>query len=172
MKNKLLLIYAWFVRTALFPLPDIPLIMRFRGWLYGMGMNKCGRNFQITHSAILNSLECFEIGDNVYIANFCDFIGNGKIIIENNVLFGPNVVISSGNHTYKDNSFRFGKSTKDDVLVKNGSWIAANCVITAGSIVPEKSIVSAGSVFTKKSCGSPFTIYRGNPAESIKRVNV
>lgn len=94
MKHKLSLIYAWSVRTLFFFLPDFPLFMRFRGWLYGVGMEKCGRNFQVAHSAVLNSLDRIKVGDNVYIANFCSLIPNGLIEIGSNTLFGPGVVVS------------------------------------------------------------------------------
>lgn len=57
MKHKLLLLYSWLVRTLLFFLPDMPLVMRFRGFLYGLGMAKSGKNIQVTHDAILRDLE-------------------------------------------------------------------------------------------------------------------
>ena len=87
MKHKVLLVYSWFVRTVLFFLPDFPLFMRFRGWLYGLGMKKCGKDFQVTHSAVLNTIDMIVVGDNVYIANFCSLIANGVIEIGDNVLF-------------------------------------------------------------------------------------
>ena len=57
MKHKFLLLYSWFVRTIMYFLPDIPFIMRFRGFLYGVGMKKCGKDFQVTHNAIIKELE-------------------------------------------------------------------------------------------------------------------
>lgn len=62
MKHKLLLAYSWFVRTILFFLPDMPLVMRFRGFLYGLGMAKRGKNIQVTHDAILRDLENMSLG--------------------------------------------------------------------------------------------------------------
>lgn len=72
--------------------------MRFRGWLYSLGMASCGKNFQVTHSAILNGLDNMFVGKDVYIANFGNFICNDPIYIGDGVLFGPSVVMSSGNH--------------------------------------------------------------------------
>lgn len=62
MKHKFLLIYSWFVRTILFFLPDMPLVMRLRGFLYGLGMAKSGKNIQVTHDAILRDLENMSMG--------------------------------------------------------------------------------------------------------------
>ncbi len=67
MKSKILLLCAWFVRTFLFFHPL--LLIRFRGWLYGLGMKHCRKNFRVTHSAILKELLFMSIGDNVYIVN-------------------------------------------------------------------------------------------------------
>ena len=53
MKHRLLLLYSWLVKTVLFFLPDIPLIMRFRGFLYSLGMPSCGSNFQVAHNVII-----------------------------------------------------------------------------------------------------------------------
>ena len=50
MKHRLLLLYSWLVKTVLFFFPDVPLIMRFRGFLYGLGMPSCGSNFQVAHN--------------------------------------------------------------------------------------------------------------------------
>jgi len=170
MKHKVLLIYSWFIRTFFYFFPDIPIFMKIRGFFYGLGMIKCGKNFQVTHSAILNSLECFVVGNNVYIANFCNFIGNGIIYIEDNVIFGPNVIISAGKHTFNKNSYRFSKSTPLNVTVKNGSWIAANCTIVGECIFPAKSILAANSVFLAKSGTTENSLYAGNPARFVKNL--
>ena len=128
MKHKLLLVYSWFVRTVLFFLPDFPFFMRFRGWLYGLGMKKCGKNFQVTHSAVLNTIDMIVVGDNVYIANFCSLIANGVIEIGDNVLFGPGVVVSSGNHKYVNGQL-VKESDRKDVMIEKNSWVAANCTV-------------------------------------------
>ena len=107
MKHKWLLLYAWLVRTLLFFLPDFPLFMRFRGWLYGLAMKKCGRNFQVAHSVILNGLDLLSVGKNVYIANNCNVILNGELRIGDEVMFGPGVLVSTGNHQFDGYSYRF-----------------------------------------------------------------
>ncbi|MEW5846122.1 MAG: acyltransferase [Bacteroidota bacterium] len=172
MKHKLLLIYSWIIRTILFFLPDIPFFMRIRGSLYGLGMKQCGKNFQVAHSSILNSLECFMIGDNVYIANFCNLLGNGTIVIENNVIIGPGVIISAGNHVYENGSFRFSKSIPLDVTIMHGSWIAANCTIVGECIFPSESILAANSVFISIKEFKNKSLYAGVPAKLVKELNL
>lgn len=77
MKHRLLLLYSWFIRIVLFFMPDVPIIMRFRGWLYGLGMKKCGRDFQVTHDARITGLECMTVGKHC-------FVGNQTLIFANN----------------------------------------------------------------------------------------
>lgn len=168
MSRKLLILYCWLVRTLLFFWPDIPAVMRFRGWLYGLGMKSCGKNFQVTYNVIMNSVADMIVGDNVYIAYNCCFITNGTIVIGDNVLFGPNVVVSSGNHIYKDGIF-LKRSEKKDVTIGNGCWIAANTTITGGSILPASSVLAAGAVLTPpKNNSQPSGLYAGIPAKFIK----
>lgn len=167
MKHKLGIFYSFLVRTLLFFLPDMPLIMRFRGWLYSLLMKQCGRNFQVAHSAILNGLDDFVVGQNVYIANFCNFISNGEIIIEDDVLFGPLVVVSSGNHQFNGHDYKSLPSERKDVKIGCGSWVAANVTIVGGAIVPRHSVVAANSCVTKRMEQDENCLYGGVPAKKI-----
>ena len=108
MKHKFLLLYVWFVRSLLYFMPDIPLIMRFRGFLYSLGMKECGKNFQVSHSVIFNGIEGMRVGNNVFINNFNIFIVTYGITILDNVIIGPSCVFSSHNHLYKNGSFGKG----------------------------------------------------------------
>lgn len=166
MKNKFSIIYSWFVRLITYFLPNHPILMRFRGWLYSFMMKECGKNFQVTSSAMLVSLSGLSVGDNVFIAHNCVFIGT-NIIIGNNVLFGPNCTISSGNHTYQNGSYRFGKITSGNVNIEDGSWISSNCAIISGAVLPKYSILAAGAVLNKSFVVSN-SLYGGVPAKLIK----
>lgn len=168
MKHKLLLIYTWFIRVCLYFLPDIPLVMRFRGWLYSFGMKSSGKNFQVAHNVILNSLEWLSVGDNVYFAMGNISLCFGGIKVENNVMFGPNCVLTAGNHTYLNGSYRFGPSKSSPIIIGCGSWIGANCTILPGVNFPKSSVAAAGSVITKTMKYNGIGIYGGIPAKFIK----
>lgn len=169
MRNKVTILYSWFVRTGTYFLPNTPGLMRFRGWLYSLGMKKCGRNFQVFSSAYINSLSGIEVGKNVYIGPNTVLIGK-EFFIGNNVLIGPNCVLSAGNHTWKDDSFRFGKQVAIPVIINSGCWVSANCTLTAGSELPKYSILAAGAILSKK-YNDERMIYAGVPAKPIKRIN-
>lgn len=145
------------------PLPDVPLFMRLRGLLYSLGMAECGRNFQITSSAYINSLAGLSFGNDIYIAHNSVLIGV-DISIGDEVIVGPNCVVSGGNHQFSNGSFRFAKSVNLPVVIGAGSWVAANCTITGGTILPARSVLAAGAVLTKK-FEQENAVYCGIPAK-------
>ena len=170
MKHRLLLLYSWLIKTMLFFFPDIPLIMRFRGFLYSLGMPSCGSNFQIAHNVTLNSIEGLTVGNNVYLAMGNIIYAHGKAIIGNNVMFGPGCLLTTGNHTFGDGSYRYGVSVEKEVRIKDGCWIAAHCVVLPGAVLPARSILAAGAVLTihlQELCED--AIYTGIPAKFTKK---
>lgn len=167
MKHKLLLIYSWFVRTVMFFLPDAPLFMRVRGFFYKLGLKKCGKNFQIAHNVILNTLETISIGNDVYIAPNVIILGGGEIIIEDEVMIGPGVVIVADNHTFVNDSYRYGPIDYGSIFIGKGSWVAANCTIVKGGYLPTGSILASNSVLNKKYDGKRLLL-AGVPAEIKK----
>lgn len=112
-------------------LPDIPAIMRLRGWLYGLGMARCGKNFQIAHSVIINGLDLCSLGNDIYIANSCNLVLNGDLEIGDEVMFGPGVLVSTGNHQFDGKSYRFSQSMKDKVKIGTGSWVGVTARFSA-----------------------------------------
>ncbi|MBC9908889.1 acyltransferase [Chitinophaga varians] len=168
MKVKVSILYSWLVKMVTFLLPNIPVFMRFRGFLYSLMMKGCGRNFQVTSTAVLNSLAGLEVGHNVYIAHHTVLIGI-DIEIGNEVIIGPNCIISSGNHTFLNNSYRYGKSLRRPVKIGAGSWIAGNCSVLGGSLLPERSVLGAGAVLNKK-YDTADGLYGGIPAVFIKKM--
>lgn len=146
MKHNLILLYCYFIRTITLIFPDIPFIMRFRGFLYSFVLKECGRNFQVAASANLRGIENIKIKNNVYLAPNVFLLSRIGIIIENDVLIGINTVISDSNHGKKNNSYRLSRGKTEPVHIKDGSWVASNCTITAGSKIGKNCIIGACSV--------------------------
>lgn len=166
MKVKVSILYSWFIRTITILLPNIPLFMRFRGALYSLMMKKCGSNFQVCSSTILNSLAGLNVGSNVYIAHNTVVLGT-KITIQDNVIVGPNSLVVSGNHTVANGAFRFGRGNEKEIILKKGSWVGGNCTVIAGAVLPEVSVLAGGSTLTKAFIEKGY-VYAGNPAEQLK----
>ncbi len=106
-----------------------------------------------------------EIGDDVYIAYYAWINGLGGIILEDEVVIGPYVTISSLTHCYKNGSFRFGGAKAKPVKIGRGSWLAAHVSVAHGVTVGRGCLVAANSAVTKDT--PPGTIVGGVPAKVI-----
>jgi acetyltransferase-like isoleucine patch superfamily enzyme len=91
-----------------------------------------------------------------------------QILIGDDCLFGPNVVIVAANHnTYprgsliRNSGFVVGK-----IIIGNGCWIGANVTITSGVIIGNGSVIGANSVVTHNI--PPYVIAAGTPAKIIR----
>ncbi|MCP2044257.1 acyltransferase [Pontibacter sp. HSC-36F09] len=165
---KISILYSWFVRMVTIMLPNIPIFMRFRGFLYSLMMKDCGKNFQVSSSTVINSLTKLSVGKNVYIGPNTIVIGQ-DIEINDEVLIGPSSLLSTGNHTMKNDSFRFGPPKRGQIIIGRGAWIAGNCSVVSGAILPAASVLAAGSVLNKAYMES-HSMYAGVPAKYIKKL--
>ena len=97
------------------------------------------------------------IGEEVFILNF------EPITIGNNVCASQRAFLCGGNHDYMDPTMPYRNGP---IVLKDGSWVGANCFIGPNVTIGTDTIVTAGSVATKSL--DENGIYRGNPAEYIK----
>ncbi|MFT3674396.1 MAG: DapH/DapD/GlmU-related protein [Chitinophagaceae bacterium] len=104
------------------------------------------------------------IGRNVFINFNCTFLTLGGIVIEDNVLIGPDVKIISEGHSLaaaERESLVPGK-----VHIKQNAWIGAGATILPGICIGENAVVAAGAVVTKDVPAN--TVVTGIPARIIK----
>lgn len=139
--------------------------MWFRGFLIRPCFKKCGRNLQIASNVTINCSNQMSVGNNVYFAHGCWINAYGNIIIENDVMLGPYTVISTGNHTLLDGSYRYGKQECSPVVIRYGSWVGANVTILSGVTIGKSACCAAGSVV--KSNVPDCTIVGGVPARPL-----
>lgn len=160
--------YSWIVSLLLSWMPDSPITMRFRGFLYSLAINKCGKNFQVANGVILRGLGKLRIGNNVYIGPRSIVLCHSWIDIQDEVLIGPNCIIVSGNHTNFQRSFRFNKTNSAPISIGKGSWVSGNCTITAGTTIKNNVLIAANSCVSKDTVDS--ALYGGVPAKFIKKL--
>ena len=134
-----------------------------------------GNNVSILNNCIIectgvirNLGEGLVIGNNVGIAQNGFIQVRGKVVIEDNVIFGPNVSIFSENHVFENPDLPVnvqGESRKG-VKIESGVWIGTRAVILDGVTVGKNSIVAAGSIVSKNV--PRYSIVGGIPAKVIK----
>ncbi len=90
------------------------------------------------------------------------------IVISDNCLIGPNVVIRSSNHKFEDknNLIRNRGHTPGEVILQEDVWLGANSVILPGVELSRGVIIGAVSVVTKSI--PDHTLIAGVPAKIIQ----
>lgn len=109
------------------------------------------------------------IGDN-FSANsnvMINIRGRGSIVIGNNVLIGPNVVIRANNHKFELVHIPIAdqEMTEGDIVIGDDVWIGSNAVILPNVHIGTGAVVAAGAIVTKNI--DNFSIVAGVPARKI-----
>ena len=95
--------------------------------------------------------------------------GPGKIFIGNNVLIGPNSVLRSNNHSFKNKNIPIKEQgmTNGDIFIDDDVWISSNSVILPNCRIGKGAIIAAGAVVTNNV--ESYSIVGGVPAKFIQR---
>lgn len=114
------------------------------------------------------------IGSNVSFGKHCHIGAINKVVIEDGVLVGSNVLIIDHDHGLRDHS-DIHLSPNERILSSNGSihiganvWIGEQVSILSGVEIGANSIIGANSVVTKNIPAN--SIACGNPARIIKEI--
>ena len=113
-------------------------------------------------------------GSNVFIGSGACFISSeAKIIIGDNVMFGPKVMIVTGSHRFDvvGKNMIDVKEKRDiddqDVIIEDDVWIGIGVTILKGVRIGTGSVIGAGSVVTHSI--EPYTIVTGTPQYKERR---
>lgn len=108
------------------------------------------------------------LGYNNFFNTNCRVASRKEIIIGDNNLFGPNVIIVDHNHAYSDRNKLICKQgfNSNPVIIGSNVWIGGNVTICQGVTIVNDVVVGANSVVTSD-CFEPG-VYAGNPAKKIK----
>lgn len=114
-----------------------------------------GKGFDIRNHLhfIVGNSATLEIGDNVFMNNFCSINCLQEITIGENTLFGENVKIYDHNHAYEssENSLKVSHSefTKAPVKIGKNCWLGSNVTILKGVTIGDNCIIGAGCTIYK-----------------------
>lgn len=158
------------------PLWNIPM----RNWLLKRLIAKLdGPAFAVQIPFYISFGNRTHIGKNFFANNGCIIYDHGGVEIGNNVLLGPNVIITTVSHPmnaqervfyHYQNSFEPHKRAYTElcapITIGNNVWIAAGAIICPGVIIGDNVVIGAGSVVTHSipentfACGVPCKVKR------------
>ncbi len=134
-------------------------------WHFSHIMPNCiiGENCNIGQNVVISPEVV--LGKNVKIQNNVSIYTG--VVCEDDVLFGPQCVISGSNHSLKNGSYRYGSvEEKGKIRIGFGSWVSGICTIVAGGNVGKSCLLAPNSVLNKQM--EDESIYAGRPAKLIK----
>ena len=109
-----------------------------------------------------------EIGENFY-ANFsCILLDTNKIIIGDNVMFGPNVQIYTATHPLNAKERITGLELAKPIIIGDNVWISCGAIVCPGVTIGNNTTIGAGSVVTKNIPDNTFAA--GNPCKVIRNL--
>ena len=136
---------------------------------------RCAENVSIGHNFISSGAKNITIGSGTSIGPNCVFYAfSAPLTIGENVMFGPNVTIMTGDHRI-DVVGKYMKDVRENeklpendapVLLEGDNWIGTNATILKGVTVGRGAVVAAGAVVTANV--PPYAIVGGVPARIIK----
>ncbi|MEZ9140480.1 MULTISPECIES: sugar O-acetyltransferase [unclassified Shewanella] len=106
-----------------------------------------------------------EVGDNFYANHNLVILDVCQVKIGNNVMFGPNVMLSTATHPLDAIARRTTEYGKP-ITIGDDVWLGGNVSILPGITIGDNAVIGAGSVVTKDIAGNG--VYAGNPCKFIK----
>ncbi len=170
MLKKIQLTLFQYTEVFLNIFPDFYLGNRLRRLFYNISFQKVGKGLIVNTNCHFESTKNIVIGNNCSFNRGCWVSGGGKLILHDDVIIGPNVIIHTANHNYSNQQipFRLQGHTFKKVEIHNNVWIGAGAIILPGVTINKNSIIAAGAVVTKDV--SSNTIVAGVPAKEIKNI--
>ncbi len=107
-------------------------------------------------------------GNHVY-ANFnLTLVDDAQIYVGNNVLFAPNVVLSTAGHPIspelRARDYQFNAS----IHIGNNVWLGAGVIVLPGVTIGDNTVVGAGSVVTKDLPANVLAL--GTPCRVVREI--
>lgn len=124
---------------------------------------------RISPDAVFANSERIELGERIEIGSRCHFWagpGHGRIVIGDDGLFGPEVLIIAANYDYDRGSPVTRQPMKeDDVVIGTDVWVGMRAIILPGARIGDGAIIAAGAVVRGEI--PPGAIAAGVPAKVV-----
>lgn len=162
MNPKVLYLY----KLVSYFLPDTSFFAFKRFFLKWAGV-KLGRNVRICSSCRIMGNGSLVIGNDVWIGHQTLIVCNKEIFIEDNVDVGPKVFLGDGTHRLGVDR-RAGEGESLTIVIGKGSWLCFGSSVLPGVTIFPMTVVAAGAVVTKSF--RPNVILGGVPAVVVKDI--
>jgi acetyltransferase-like isoleucine patch superfamily enzyme len=156
----------WLVGVTTNWWPDIQVACRIRGWLARPFIGECGKGLELGSNVTILCSYNLSVGTNVYIARGAWLNCAGGLTIQDEVILGPYVVISTAQHRMENDSFRFAPSKLAPVVLGRGSWLAAHVSIKCGVTLGVANLVAANAAVTRDT--PDRVLVAGAPATPVR----
>lgn len=109
---------------------------------------KIGKNFRTRHNVEINARNnaIIDIGNSVFLNSRCIITAREKVVIGDNTIFGPNVVIYDNDHIIRDGKICDNEFETKEIIIGANVWIGAGTIILKGSTIEDNCVVAAGSI--------------------------
>lgn len=108
------------------------------------------------------------VGEDFYANTNCTILDCGRVIIGDNVLFGPNVSVFTAGHPIHPDSRNSHYQYGIEVTIGNNVWVCGNVVINPGVKIGNNVVIASGSVVTKNI--EDNVLAAGNPCKVIRKI--
>lgn len=130
-----------------------------------------GTGAQISPTVAFANPERISIGARVHLGARCTLWagpGYGRLALGDDVLFGPDVLVTAANYRFNDGSPVTEQAMDEaDVVIGNDVWLGAKAVVLPGAQIGDGAIIGAGAVV--RGTIPPYAIAVGTPAKVVSQ---
>ena len=138
-------------------------------FLLRLAGHEIAKGVRLCSSARILGAGCIKVGLNTWIGHECMIEASANVVIGANVDIAPRVYIGTGTHKIDIEGERIaGEGVSKDIVINDGAWLCAGCIVLPGVAIGRKSIVAAGAVVNKNVAES--CIVAGVPARLIRNI--
>ncbi len=157
-------IALWYVCNVLFFINPLFPLSALKCHLLRLFGAKIGNGVVIKPGVNIKYPWKLSIGDYSWIGERCWIDNLGEVEIGAHCCLSQGAMLLCGNHDFKKSSFDL---IIGDITLENGVWIGARAMVTPGTVVKSHAVLVVESVAS--GILEPYTIYRGNPAEAVRK---
>lgn len=110
-----------------------------------------------------------KVGQNFYANHGCTILDGAPVVIGDDVLLAPGVVISSATHPLDPAKRASGEESAHAITIGNRVWLSANVTVCPGVTIGDNVVVGAGSVVIKDLPANTLCV--GSPATPIRTLD-